>query len=71
MMSIQFIEGRLGKLIANSLGKGWRCVAVKECLIPNSSLYFFSSFKTGEVGFRMLVVDSMCSIVIDPMFDWT
>ncbi len=71
MMLVQSIEGRLGKLTVNSLGKGWRCVAAKECLIPNSSLYFFSSFRTAEVGSRMLVAGSMYSIVIDPMFGWT
>lgn len=68
MMSVQSIEGRLGKLTVNSLGKGWRCVAAKECLIPNSSLHFSSSFRTAEVGSRMLVAGSMCPIVIDPMF---
>lgn len=71
MMSVQSIEGRLGKVTVNTLGKGWRCVAAKEFLIPNSSLYFSGSFKTAEIGSRMPVAGSMSSIVIDPIFGWT
>jgi len=57
----------LGRLTVINWGNGWRCVAARKSLIPNSSLHLSGSFRTTEVGSRMLVAGSMSSIMIDPM----
>ena len=41
-----------------------------EYLTPNFSLYFFSSFRTTKLKFRMLVASLIYSIIIDPRFGW-
>lgn len=66
-MSVHAIEGNLKNLPSLVLARDGAALQLGSFLIPNSSLHFSGSFRTTEVGFRILVAGSISSIIMDPM----
>ncbi len=67
LMSVYIVFSLLRWLTVFSWVREFCCVAVRKSLILNLSLHFSGFFRTVELGFKMLVVGFISSIIITPM----